>query len=89
MNKQQAFEMAAKLTHETRRKHVVRNAGFVDAPDYFVAPLFEPGREGHTMDMGYSALGALVEESLNTIVIMGPVMPDLGERELVVLKERK
>ncbi len=89
MTKQQAFEQAAKLTLETKRKHVVRNAGFSDAPDYFACPLYELGAEGYRHDAGYAGLGTLVEESLNTITIMGPVMPDPGECELAVLKERK
>lgn len=47
------------------------------------------GADDEIASLRYAGLGVLVEESFNTITIMGPVMPDPGERELAVLKERK
>ena len=60
---QDCIDLALDLTSRTRCEYVVRNRGFREAPDYFVAPMFELGREGFQHDAGYAGLGTLVWRS--------------------------
>lgn len=60
MTKTEALKQARDLS-ANGRKHVVR----VDIGGaYHVCPLYVAGREGFEADLGYSAFGVLVKESM-------------------------
>lgn len=58
-----ALRSARELSDSTGREHVVRE----DYGSFHVCPRYMPGREGYQHDAGYSALGVLVQESINTL----------------------
>lgn len=59
-DKGRAIAVAKQATDKSGLESMVRNAGTIDAPKYFVCRRYEAGKEGYVADAGYQALGTLV-----------------------------